>query len=186
MATILIVDDEKNIRATLGRGLRLEGYTTLEAANGEEALQFVKADGVDLILLDLQMPVLDGFEFLERLRAAGRFVPVIVLTAHGNIDKAVRAVHLGAHDFIEKPPAMERILLTIANALRHDHLREENRRLADEAGLGGDILGNSAAMRKLGETIRRVASTEAGVLAPMLSTSASRSYTDAAVVDSSG
>ncbi len=164
MATILIVDDEKNIRATLGRGLRLEGYATLEAANGEEALQFVEADGVDLILLDLQMPVLDGFEFLERLRAAGRSVPVIVLTAHGSIDKAVRAVHLGAHDFIEKPPAMDRILLTVTNALRHDHLRRENRRLADEAGLGGDILGHSAAMRKLGETIRRVAPTEAGVL----------------------
>ena len=164
MATILIVDDEKNIRATLGRGLRLEGYATLEAANGEEALRFVEADGVDLILLDLQMPVLDGFQFLERLRAAGRSVPVIVLTAHGSIDKAVRAVHLGAHDFIEKPPAMGRILLTVDNALRHDHLQQENRRLADEAGLGGDILGDSTAMRKLGETIRRVAPTEAGVL----------------------
>jgi DNA-binding NtrC family response regulator len=164
MATILIVDDEKNIRATLGRGLRLEGYATLEAGDGEEALQRLQTDAVDLILLDLQMPVLDGFEFLERLRDAGRSIPVIVLTAHGSIDRAVRAVHLGAHDFIEKPPSMERILLTVANALRHTHLWEENQRLADEAGLGGDILGESAVMRELGDTIRRVAPTEAGVL----------------------
>ncbi|HET6278804.1 MAG TPA: response regulator, partial [Candidatus Polarisedimenticolia bacterium] len=135
MATILIVDDEKNIRATLGRGLRLEGFATLEAGDGEEALQRIDSESVDLVLLDLQMPVLDGFEFLERLRAAGRSLPVVVLTAHGSIDRAVRAVRLGAHDFIEKPPAMERILLTIANALGHTHLRNENRRLAEEAGL---------------------------------------------------
>jgi len=164
MATILIVDDEKNIRATLGRGLRLEGYDTLEAADGEQALQRLDSDPVDLILLDLQMPAIDGFEFLERLRAAGRSIPVVVLTAHGSSDRAVRAVHLGAHDFIEKPPAMDRILLTIGNALGHSRLREENRRLAEEAGLGRDIIGDSAVMRELGETIRRVAPTEAGVL----------------------
>jgi DNA-binding NtrC family response regulator len=164
MATILIVDDEKNMRATLGRGLRLEGYDTLEAGDGEQALRRVESEAVDLILLDLQMPVIDGFEFLERLRAAGRTLPVVVLTAHGSIDRAVRAVRLGAHDFIEKPPAMERILLTVANALGHSHLQHENRRLAEEAGLGGEILGESAVMRELGETMRRVAPTEAGVL----------------------
>jgi DNA-binding NtrC family response regulator len=164
MTTVLIVDDEKNIRATLTRGLRLEGYATIEASHGEEALQRLEAEGIDLVLLDLQMPVLDGFGFLERLRADGRTVPVIVLTAHGSIEKAVRAVRLGAHDFIEKPPAMERILLTIANALRHDRLQEENRRLAEEAGLGGEILGDSDTMRALGETLRRVAPAEAGVL----------------------
>ncbi len=164
MATILIVDDEKNIRGTLARALRLEGYATLEAGDGEEGLERLRADSVDLVILDLQMPVLDGFGFLEKLAAAKRGVPELVLTAHGSVDRAVRAVRLGAYDFIEKPPAAERILLSVGNALGHDRLRSENRRLAEEAGLGGDMLGDAPAMRELRETIRRVAPTDAGVL----------------------
>ena len=164
MSTILIVDDEKNIRGTLSRALRLEGYATLEAGDGEEALERIENETIDLIILDLQMPRLDGLGLLERLAAAGRRLPVLVLTAHGSIEKAVRAVRLGAYDFIEKPPAAERILLAVANALGHVHLREENRRLAEEAGLGNRILGDSTAMRELGDTVRRVAPTDAGVL----------------------
>src|SRR5260221_14787307 len=106
MPTILIVDDEKNIRASLARGLRLEGYATLEAADGAQALECLKNEEVDLVILDLQMPVLDGIGFLEKLGELGRRVPTLVLTAHGTIDAAVRAVKLGAFDFIEKPPAI--------------------------------------------------------------------------------
>ena len=164
MPTILIVDDEKNIRATLARGLRLEGYRTAEAGHGGEALPLLEDGGIDLALVDVQMPEMDGLELLEAMRARGIGVPAIVLTAHGTIEKAVRAVKLGAFDFIEKPPSMERILLAVANALDLKRLVRENSRLAEEAGLAGEILGDAAPMRELRETIARVARTGAAVL----------------------
>ena len=164
MLTILIIDDEKNIRASLARSLRLEGYAALEANDGAQGLELLKNDEIDLVILDLQMPVLDGLGFLEKMAATGRRVPTLVLTAHGSIEKAVRAVRLGAFDFIEKPPGVERILLAVANALRLERLEEENRRLAEESGLGGRMLGSSPPMRRLAETISRVAPTDAGVL----------------------
>ncbi|SRR6266704_791367 len=164
MPTILIVDDEKNIRATLARSLRLEGYATIEAADGAQALQRLESDEIDLVVLDLQMPALDGIAFLEKTAALGRRIPTLILTAHGSIEKAVRAVRLGAFDFIEKPPSVERILLAVSNALRLTRLEEENRRLEEESGLGGRMLGTSAPMRRLAETIARVAPTDAGVL----------------------
>lgn len=164
MPRILIADDEKNIRATLARSLHLEGYATLQAADGAEALERVEGGEVDLVILDLQMPVLDGLQVLEKMAERKLVVPTIVLTAHGSIEKAVRAVRLGALDFIEKPPAVERILLAVENVLKVGHLQEENRRLAEVAGVGPDLLGASAAMQALAEAIRRVAPTEAGVL----------------------
>ena len=136
MPTILIVDDEKNIRATLARGLRLEGYRTSEAANGRDALSVIEDGDVDAVLLDVQMPEMDGFAMLEDLRARGSTIPVIVLTAHGTIERAVRAVKLGAYDFVEKPPSMERILLAVGNALDRHRLAEENSRLAAETEAG--------------------------------------------------
>ena len=164
MPTILIVDDEKNIRATLARSLRLEGYGTVEAENGVQALERIESDEIDLIILDLQMPILDGLAFLEKMAASGRRVPTLVLTAHGTIEKAVRAVRLGALDFIEKPPAVERLLVAVANGLRVKCLETENRRLAAEAGLDGRILGDAPPMRELDRTIRKVAPTDAGIL----------------------
>jgi two-component system nitrogen regulation response regulator NtrX len=164
MAQILIVDDEKNIRSTLARSLRLEGFATLEAENGKEALDRLEAEEVDLVILDLQMPVMDGMELLDEMKRRGMKSPAIVLTAHGTIERAVAAVRLGAHDLIEKPPAAERILLAVENALRLDSLEAENRRLAEEAGLGVGLLGESPAMKALGATIARVAPTSEGVL----------------------
>jgi DNA-binding NtrC family response regulator len=164
MPTILIADDERNIRGTLARALRLEGYATEEAEDGARALARIEEGDVDLLLLDLQMPALDGLALLEALAQRGRRLPVIVLTAHGTIEKAVRAVRLGAVDFIEKPPATERILLAVANALRLERLAEENLRLAEEAGLATRLLGASPVMETLRETIRRVAPADAGVL----------------------
>ncbi len=164
MPTILVVDDEKNIRATLSRGLRLEGFATLEAADGAEALARLDEDEVDLLIVDLQMPVLDGLGLLEELGRRGKDLPALVLTAHGTIEKAVRAVRLGAADFIEKPPAMERILVAVRNALRVATLERENRRLAAEAGQSDELLGTSRAMAELRATIASVAVTDAGVL----------------------
>jgi DNA-binding NtrC family response regulator len=162
--TILIADDEKNIRATLARALALEGYAAREAEDGVQALERIDAGDIDLLILDLQMPVMDGLALLERLAERGRRLPVIVLSAHGTIEKAVRAVRLGAFDFIEKPPSAERVLLAVGNALRLEGLAVENRRLREETGADERMLGSSPAMRELAETIRRVAPTGAGVL----------------------
>jgi DNA-binding NtrC family response regulator len=164
VATILIADDERNIRATLGRSLRMEGHTVLEAVDGEEALRHIESGDADAVLLDLQMPRVDGIEVLERLHGAGLRLPVVVLTAHGTIDRAVRAVRLGAFDFIEKPPAIERILLALDNALRLGALEVENRRLSEEAGIASGILGESESIRSLRGTVARVAKTDATVL----------------------
>ncbi|HEV8119507.1 MAG TPA: sigma-54 dependent transcriptional regulator [Candidatus Polarisedimenticolia bacterium] len=164
MPTILIVDDERNIRATVGRALRLEGYTTEEAEHGAAALERLESGDIDLVIVDLQMPVLDGFGFLERMAERGWRPPAIVLTAHGSIEKAVKAVRLGAFDFIEKPPSSEHLILAVGHALRFEGLREENRRLKSEAWLDGKIVGTSAPWRELEATIGRVAPSEATVL----------------------
>jgi len=164
MATILIADDEKNIRGALARSLRLEGYAALEAENGADALAQLESGDVDLVILDLNMPQLDGLGLLEKMQERGLAIPSLVLTAHGSIDKAVRAVRLGAFDFIEKPPGAERILLAVQNALRMGRLEEENRRLSEEAGMGSELLGSSPPMKALASTLQRVAPTDASVL----------------------
>jgi len=164
MPTVLIVDDEKNIRATLARSLRLEGYRTEEAAGGAEALEALDLGGVDLVLLDMQMPGMDGLALLAAMREHGLTVPAIVLTAHGSIERAVAAVKLGAYDFIEKPPSIERILLAAGNALDRARLVRENRRLSEESGGAEEILGSSEPVRMLRMTLARVAPTEATVL----------------------
>ncbi len=164
MPTILIADDEKNIRATLARALQLEGHATLEAENGALALERIEAGDADLLILDLQMPTLDGLGLLEKMAARGLRVPTIVLTAHGTIERAVKAVQLGAFDFIEKPPAVERIVLAVSNALGAWSLVQENRRLAEEAGLSGEILGASASIRAVLDMVKKLAPTDAAVL----------------------
>ena len=164
MPTVLIVDDEKNIRATLARGLRLEGYRAEEAGNGLEALKILDEGGIDLVLLDVQMPEMDGLALLAAMRERGMTVPSIVLTAHGSIERAVQAVKLGACDFIEKPPSIERILLAAGNALDRDRLVRENRQLIEETGRADEILGNSEATRALRQTLARVAPSEVPVL----------------------
>ncbi len=164
MATILIVDDEKNIRSTLSRSLRLEGYATLEAQDGVEALATLASDDVDLMLLDVQMPLLDGLQVLEQVAARGLRVPVIMLSAHGTVERAVAAIRGGAFDFVEKPPSLERLLVSIGNALRLDALAEENRRLREETGRIAGLLGESPAMQELKRTIAQVAPTSATVL----------------------
>jgi len=164
MPHVLIADDEKNIRATLARALRLEGYRTQEAHDGVEALEALEAGDVDLLLVDVQMPRLDGLGVLEAMRERDLAVPAIVLTAHGSIERAVRAVKLGAFDFIEKPPSIERILLAIEHALDRGRLERENRRLAEAAGASGEILGEAEATRALRAMLARVAPTSAAVL----------------------
>ena len=153
MKTVLIADDEKNIRSTLATTFRLEGYRVETAEDGRRAIEIVERTAVDAIVLDLQMPGLDGYETLRELRRKEHGVPVIFLTAHGTIERAVEAVKLGAFDFIEKPPHSEKILLAVKNALRQADLEEENRELRSEETSRFDMIGASAPMRALYEQI---------------------------------
>jgi DNA-binding NtrC family response regulator len=164
MPTVLIADDERNIRATLSRTFRLEGYQTREAEDGERALALVRRGGIDLLVLDLSMPRRDGLQVLESLASESEPPPVIVLTAHGSVEKAVRAVRLGAFDFQEKPPSTEALLVSARNALERARLREARAALEEEREGGEEMVGASAALRALRETIARVAPSEAGVL----------------------
>ncbi len=164
MATILIADDENNIRMAVRRLFDLEGHRVLLAADGDEALQVATRDEVDLIILDLNMPRRDGFEVLKAFRAAGQEAPVIVLTGHGSIEKAVQAVKQGAHDFLEKPPDPERLLLAARNALRLVRLKEENRELRGALASRHVLIGVGPAMTTLRREIERAAAADNPVL----------------------
>jgi len=164
MKTVLITDDEKNIRSSLATTFRLEGYRVETAEDGRRAIEIVERAAVDAIVLDLQMPGLDGYETLRELRRMEHRMPVIFLTAHGTIERAVEAVKLGAFDFIEKPPHSQKILLAVKNALRQADLEEENRELRFEDASRFDMIGASPPMQALYEQISRTAPTQARVL----------------------
>src|SRR4051812_5208491 len=109
-ATVLVVDDERNIGLTFGQALRLAGHITEVASTAKEGLERLLARPIDVVLLDVKLPDLDGLEVLERIRAERPDVPVVMMSGHGTIDTAVRAVRTGALDFLEKPVAKERLL----------------------------------------------------------------------------
>lgn len=161
-ATILIVDDEKNILLTLKRSLELEGYACEVAGGGRDALEALTAKPVDLVLMDVKMPDMDGLEALRRIREA-RPVPVIMMSGHGTIETAVKATQLGARDFLEKPIARERLLVAVRNALEHVRLSQEVAELRAETGRY-EMVGNSAAMDRVYELIRKAAPSEGRVL----------------------
>ncbi|HHO74808.1 MAG TPA: sigma-54-dependent Fis family transcriptional regulator [Deltaproteobacteria bacterium] len=161
---ILIVDDEESIRFSLKGALEDEGYVTLLAQNGEEALQIVEKQDVDLILLDIWMPGKDGLQILEELKDNGYSVPVIIMTGHGSIDTAVRATRLGALDFIEKPLDLNKIIITLNNTLHLKALEEENALLRKKIQKDDEIIGDSAAIQKLKEQIDMAAPSDAWVL----------------------
>jgi DNA-binding NtrC family response regulator len=164
VATVLIADDEKNIRASVVRLFDLEGHKALAAADGEEALAILRRDEIDLVVLDLQMPRRDGFAVLEEMKTLGIDAPVIVLTGHGSIEKAVLAVKRGAHDFLEKPPDPERLMLCARNALALGSLRRENRELRGVLAARHRLVGESRAMAALGREIARAAASGSPVL----------------------
>lgn len=162
--TILIVDDEENIRYSLRGGLEDEGHAVLLAGSGEEALQIVEKQDVDLVLLDIWMPGKDGLEVLEELKNNGSTLPVIIMTGHGSIDTAIRATRLGALDFVEKPLDLNKIIITINNTLHLKALEEENALLRMKTEKDDEIVGNSPAIRKLIEQIDMAAPFDAWVL----------------------
>ncbi len=162
--TILIVDDEENIRLSLKGGLEDEGFATVLASCGEDALKIIEGQEIDLVLLDIWMPGKDGLQVLEELHANGYALPVIIMTGHGTIETAVKATRLGAVDFVEKPLDLNKIIITVNNTLHIRDLEEENALLKHKIEKDDEIIGNSAAILRLKEQIERVAPTDAWVL----------------------
>lgn len=164
MPDILIIDDEKAIRKTLGEILSFEGYKVDEAADGEEGVKKIKDKTYDLVLCDIKMPKLDGIEFLQKSNEINPDVPVIMISGHGNIETAVEAVKKGAYDYISKPPDLNRLLITIRNAMDKSTLVTETKVLKRKVSKVQEMIGESDPIRKIKETIDKVAPTEARVL----------------------
>jgi len=164
MAKILIVDDEKNIRDTLKEILEFEKYQTIEASNGEQAFEVLSSEKIDVTLCDIKMPKLDGIELLEKVAEEGIDTQFIMISAHGNIDTAVEATKLGAFDFIQKPPDLNRLLIAVRNAIEHGSLKQQTKVLKKKVQRQSNIVGDSASITELHETINKIAPTDARVL----------------------
>jgi two-component system nitrogen regulation response regulator NtrX len=164
-AQVLLIDDEANIRRMLGALLRSEGYSVSEAPNGNAALLLLEQADPDVVLLDLMMPPgPDGLETLTRMRERGRSAPVIMMSGKAQLTDAVRAVKLGAFQFLEKPLSPEGVLVTVRAALELNRTRAENRALRAELGRRAELIGSGPAMQQVAALIARVAPTEARVL----------------------
>lgn len=162
--TILIIDDEKAIRRTLTDILSFEGFTIDEAADGAEGIKKIKENNYDCILCDIKMPKMDGMEVLTAAREEKPDTPFIMISGHGNIETAVEAVKKGAYDFISKPPDLNRLLITIRNAMDKKSLVAETKQLRKRISRGAEMIGDSEGMQKIKDTIAKVAPTDARVL----------------------
>lgn len=164
MSNILIIDDEKAIRKTLSEILSYEGYKIEEAGDGEEGLRRFRDKTFDVVLCDIKMPKIDGIEFLDKVRELNPDVPVIMISGHGTIETAVEAVKKGAYDYIAKPPDLNRLLITIRNAMDKTNLVAEAKVLKRKVSKVEDMIGESDPIQKIRETIDKVAPTEARLL----------------------
>ncbi|MBA4377812.1 MAG: DNA-binding response regulator [Gemmatimonas sp.] len=167
MAAILVVDDEPELCQALGRLLGRNGYRTLTAGNGEEALEILRQEPVPLVLTDLMMPRLNGVDLLKAVKIIAPATEVVIVTGHGTIETAVEAMKMGAYDFIEKPFSASLTLNVVRKALEKQQLIAENRelrRMLTEGSGSGDIVGQSEVMRRVLETVRQVAPSKATVL----------------------
>ncbi len=162
--TILIVDDEKAIRKSIGEILAFEGFAIDEAADGVEAVKKIKENNYDCILCDIKMPKMDGMEVLAVAREEKPDTPFIVISGHGNIETAVEAVKKGAFDYISKPPDLNRMLITIRNAMDKKSLVAETKQLRKKISRSAEMIGTSEGMARIKETIEKVAPTDARVL----------------------
>ena len=166
MARILIVDDESSIRKTLREILEFEKYEVNEAADGLDCLVKLKKHKYDVIIMDIKMPKMDGMEALERVQLLAPDTPVIMISGHANIDTAVEAVKVGAFDFISKPPDLNRLLITVRNAMDKSALVTETRVLKKKVSKvkTPKIIGESKPIMNIKNTIDRVGPTDARVL----------------------
>lgn len=164
MSKILIIDDEKSIRNTLKEILSYEDYEISLAENGLEGIELAKTDEFDVILCDIKMPQMDGIEVLEKTQELGLDTPVIMISGHGNIDTAVEAIKKGAFDFLEKPLDLNRILITIRNAMDKSKLITETKVLKRKVSKKYEMIGSSGVLESVNEMIDKVAPTDARVL----------------------
>jgi DNA-binding NtrC family response regulator len=164
MSKILVIDDERSIRNTLKDILEYEKYEVDLAEDGKKGLEMVKQTGYDIILCDIKMPGMDGIEVLEQLNVMAPDSPVVMISGHGNIDTAVESIKKGAYDFIEKPLDLNRLLITIRNAMDKSTLVNETKILKKKVSKKYEIIGNSPAIKKVIEMADRVAPTDARVL----------------------
>ena len=164
MPVILVTDDEKSIRNTLREILEFEGYQVEEAENGRQAIEKVKSEPIDLMILDIKMKGMDGIEVLEKSKEIKAELPIIMISGHGTIKIAVEATKIGAFDFIEKPPDLNRLLISVRNALSQNELVEENRRIRTELNEVREMVGQSSALDKVRKTIEKVAPSTSRVL----------------------
>jgi two-component system, NtrC family, nitrogen regulation response regulator NtrX len=164
MPKILIIDDEKVIRATLKEILEYEKYEISEAQDGEEGLKKIQEEDFDLVLCDIKMPKMDGIEVLDKVATLDKQPQFIMISAHGSIETAVEATKKGAFDFVPKPPDLNRLLLTVRNALDKKSLVTETKVLKKKLSKKLDMVGESATIQQVKETIEKVAPTDARVL----------------------
>ncbi len=164
LAHLLVVDDEPSILTTLQKALSLEGYAVDVAGGVKVAEEKLRKRAYDLCLFDVMLPDGDGVELLERLRAGKNDTPVIMMSGHANIDTAVRAVRVGALNFLEKPLNTDALLIAVDTALRLTRAEAEASDLRRAAGRTGDLVGESGAMKRLVEQIGRAARSAASVL----------------------
>lgn len=164
MANLLLIDDEKSIRKTLKEILEYEGYTVDEAGDGAEGLRMIQEADYDIVLCDIKMPKMDGMDVLEKAQITNPDVPFIMISGHGTLETAVEAVKKGAFDYVAKPPDLNRLLITIRNALDKSNLITETKVLKRKVSKTREIIGDSPAIMKIKETIDRVAPTDARVL----------------------
>ena len=164
MPNILLVDDEKAIRKTLKEILEYEKYKVDEAEDGPSALEKIQNNQYDVVLLDIKMPKMDGLEVLEKAREVSPDTSYIMISGHGNIETAVEATKKGAFDFISKPPDLNRLLITVRNAMDKTNLVTETKILKRRVGNTREIIGESESIQKIKDTIERVAPTDARIL----------------------
>ena len=164
MSKILVIDDERSIRNTLKEILEYEGHTVHDAADGAEGISKAGGNKYDIILCDIKMPKMDGIEVLEKLQEISTDVPVVMISGHGTIETAVEAIKKGAFDFIAKPLDLNRILITVRNAMDRSSLVIETKTLKKKISKTNEMIGESPVMNKIKEMIERVAPTDARVL----------------------
>ena len=166
MIKILIIEDEEPIRRVLVKILGEENnqFVISQAEDGKQGTKMIDEDEFDLILCDIKMPKMDGLEVLEWANKKGVTTPFIMLTGHGNIETAVHAMKIGAYDFIPKPPDLNRLLISIRNAIESKHLIKENVRLKKKIAKKYDIIGSAPKIKKVTELIDKVAPTQARIL----------------------
>ncbi len=161
---ILIVDDEASIRSSLKGILEDEGFLVRTAAAGEDGLELLKNQNVDLVLLDIWLPRMSGLDVLKRIKSAEESPQVVMISGHGTIETAVQATKLGAHDFLEKPLSLEKVILTVRNALRQKKLEDENIQLREKFKTRYYLVGESPAIDNLRREIERAARSSGRVL----------------------